>query len=206
MSLVETVFNRNFFKLALALAIPTSIAYFFYYSQKQADVEIKNYMHEQHEHPTASQLNIENYGMKEVDDGNHVRWQLTSKLGTLMPNGQDVRLTDVTVEYFDSTTKALKMRLCAPLGEANQSTKFVRLLAQDRQKVLALGEGGKSKFEAQQVELTKKNQFTATGGVIIEWPGVAKVSGNSASGTTNMAAGPKNIKVVGNTHAEIAVR
>jgi hypothetical protein len=206
MSLASTVFNRGTLKVALALAIPTSIAYFFYYSQKQADLEISKVKTDQAAHPTATQMSIDDYTMKEVDDSNRIRWQLTSKSGTIMPNGSDVRLTEVVVEYYDPTTRQLKMRISAPDGMANQGTKFVRLSARNGQKVSAIGEGGKSKLVTSQLELTKKNQFTATGGVIIEWPGVAKVSGNSASGSTNLAAGPKDFKIIGNTNAEIAVR
>ena len=157
-------------------------------------------------HPIAQQLSGEKYSMKEVDDGNHTRWQLTAARGTFMPNGRDVKLEDVVVEYFDPKTKELKMRLKAPDGSANQESKDVVLSSSNGRKVTAEGGGGKSKFVCQKVELSKKNQFVATGGVIIDWPGVAKVSGNSASGSTNMAAGPKDLKVVGNTHAEIAVR
>lgn len=200
------VFNRGTVKLLVALAIPAGILFFFYASQQEAARQIKEVETDIHNNPTSDDLKINDYSMKEVDDSNHIRWQLSSKQGTIMPNGQDVQLTGVVVEYYDQATNTMKMRLQAPLGIANQTTKYVRLNADKSGKVLAEGEGGKSKFSCNQVELTKKNQFVATGGVIIEWPGVAKVSGNSASGTTNMAAGPKDLKISGNTHAEIAVR
>jgi lipopolysaccharide export system protein LptC len=206
MSVATMVFNRNFAKVIFALAIPASIGYFFWYSQQQANIEVEKYKQEQKNNPTSDSLVIQNYGMKEVDDGNHLRWELTAESGQMMPDGKNVRLDGVVVQYFDPTTKAMKMRLKAPVGLANQETKFVKLEGKDGKKVLAEGEAGKCKFVCDAVELSKKNQFTATGGVIIEWSGVAKVSGNSATGSTNMAAGPKDFKVVGNTHAEIAVR
>jgi hypothetical protein len=100
----------------------------------------------------------------------------------------------------------MKMRMIAPYGTANQTTKFVKLKGDKGQPVVAEGDGGKSKFECGYMELTKKNQFVASGGVIIDWPGVAKVSANSATGSTQMAEGPKDLKLIGNTHAQIAVR
>jgi LPS export ABC transporter protein LptC len=206
MSLSETVFNRSTIKLVVALAIPSSIGFFFWFSEREATRQIDEYKAMQKANPHSDDIVIKDYTMKEVDDTNRVRWLLSSKTGTIIANGQDVALTGVVVQYFDPTTKALKMKMSAPQGTANQTTKLVKLKGDKTGKVLAEGEGGKSKFTANSVELTKKNQFVATGGVIIDWPGVAKVSGDSASGSTNMAAGPKDLKIVGNTHAEIAVR
>ncbi len=206
MSVVAQVFNRGVLKLLLALAIPASIAWFFLYSQQQADKQISDYKKEQKANPTTDRVIIKDYGLKEVDDSNHIRWQLLAAAGVVSPDNQNVTLEDVKVEYYDSATKALKMRLIAPTGTANQSTRYVKLTAPDGKYVIAEGEGGKSKFQSKVVELIKKNQFLASGGVIIDWPGVAKVSGNSASGSIDLAAGPKNFKIVGNTHAEIAVR
>jgi hypothetical protein len=168
--------------------------------------EWKHYKTEQVQNPTTQQPVIHNYAMKEIDGANNIRWQLKAKQGQFMPNGQDVQLSYVTVEYYDAATKAMKMRLIAPSGFANTATKYVKLNGDSHQKVEADGEGGKSKLLAETVELTKKNQFNATGGVIIDWPGVAKVSGNSATGSTNMSAGPKDFKIIGNTHAEISVK
>lgn len=200
------VLNRNTAKLVGALAVPLLIAYAFWYSKQEAEREWSHWKTDQLNNPTTQQPVIKDYTMKEIDGENHLRWQLKAREGTIMPNGQDVNLSYVTVEYFDSATKALKMRLDAPAGTANATTKYVKLQGDGKQRVHAEGEGGKSKFVADTVELTKKNQFNATGGVIIEWPGVAKVSGNSAFGSTNMSAGPKDFKIVGNTHAEFQVR
>lgn len=205
-SLTSFFFNKNSFKLLVALSIPGSIAYFFWYSHHQANVQFAEFEREQKKNPKKEQLIIENYAMKEIDDLNRIRWQLTAKSGILMPNGKDVELDGVLVEYFDPQTKQLKMRMNAPFGLANQETKYVRLESRNGKKVVAEGEGGKSKFISKTVELIKKNQFLASGGVIIDWPGVAKVSGDSASGLTDLSSGPKNFKIVGNTHAEIVMK
>jgi hypothetical protein len=206
MSVASMVFNRGNLKLLLALAIPGVIGGFFIYAEHEAQRQINEVKGVMREHPLAEELNIENYEMKEVDDTNNVRWQLHSTQGKLHPNGQDVDLKGVTVEFYDKETKALKMRLKAPVGTANQETKFVKLNTDGHTKVYAEGEGGKNKFQCWHVELDKSNRFKATGDVIIEWPGIAKVSGDSAKGSVNMAAGPKDFQVFGNTHAEIAVR
>ena len=206
MTVAAMVMNRNVFKFALALSIPALMIAFFYYANDQATKEIKDLKQQEKDHPSTDKIVINNYAMKEIDDGNNIRWQLIAHSGTLQPNGKDVLLDKVQVDYFDKVTHALKMRLTAPLGTADQQTKFVKLNGLNGEKVIAEGEGGKSKFMADQVELIKSNQFLASGGVIVDWPGVAKVSGNSASGSTDMAAGPKDLKIVGNTHSLIMAR
>src|SRR3989338_8358302 len=137
MSVVSMVFNRGTLKLIAALAIPAGIAYFFYYAKQEADKEILQVKKDTSAHPIAQQLSGEKYSMKEVDDANSTRWQLTEAKGTFMPNGRDVHLEDVVVEYFDATTKELKMRLKAPEGAANQESKDVVLSASSGGKVTA---------------------------------------------------------------------
>lgn len=203
MSIGSIVQIRNILKFVVALAIPSTIGYFFWYSQQQANIEVEKYKKEQKDKPISEQLVIKNYAMKEIDDANRVRWQLIAATGTLKENGKDVEMTDVKVEYFDANTRELKMRLQAPFGMGDQSTKYVKLMSKNGKKVVAEGQGGKTKFTSNTVELIKKDQFLATGGVNIDWPGVAKVSGDSATGATNLSGGPKNFKVIGNTHAEI---
>jgi len=197
--------NRGALKLFAALAIPASIAWFFYYANDQANIEVAKFKEEQKDKKIVDRVEIKNYGLKEVDDSNQIRWQLVAKTGSVDPNGHDVSLEDVKVEYFDKVTRALKMRLTAPIGKANQQTRAVKLFGNDNTYVVAEG-GNQSRFQCKQVELIKKNQFLASGGVIIDWPGVAKVSGNSASGSTDLGAGPKDFKVMGNTHAQIMVK
>ena len=139
MSAISMIFNRNALKLVAALAIPSSIAYFFYFSQQQANRELEQYKKEQATHATSEELVVNDYEMKEVDDSNRLRWLLKSHEGKLMPNGQDVELKGVKVEYYDPTTKALKMSITAPLGVANQTTKYVKLNADKTGRVIADG-------------------------------------------------------------------
>jgi LPS export ABC transporter protein LptC len=194
--------NRRVLKLILALAIPIVIAWFFIYSQQQATVEVAKYKEEQKANPTSSGIEINNYALKEVDDHNRIHWQLIAKKGSLAPDNKDVKLDEVKVEYYDAGQ--LKMKLVAPRGEANEATHYVKLLSANGKGVVAEGDGGKNKFRAAVIELIKKNQFLASGGVIIE-SGEAKVTGDQANGTLDMT-GPKNFKIIGNTHAEIAVQ
>ena len=203
MSFVSTIFNRGTLKLVLALTIPTLIGWAFVYSQHQANVEVKKFKEEQKVNPTTSQVTVSNYELKEVDDSNHIRWQLLAKEGIADQANQGVILKDVRVEYFDGPT--VKMRLHAPQGMANEANRYVKLSGSEGDPVIAEGEAGKSRLGAQVVELTKKNQFEASGGVTIVWPEVAKVTGRSAAGTID-GSDLRNLKIVGNTHAEIIVK
>lgn len=202
-SIASAVFNPRVFKLLLALAVPALIGWFFYYSQQAAKVEVEKYKQEQKENPTTDSLVVKDYTLKEVDGSNNVRWSLISKQGTLNPDTKFVELDEVTVEYYDN--KVLKARIQAPRGEADEATRNVKMFSKEKRLVVAEGDGGKNKFQAKQVELNRNNQFLATGGVIIEYPGVAKVTGDSASGKVDLS-GPKNFKIVGNTHALINVQ
>lgn len=188
----------SFLKVLGALAVPIVIGYLFFYSQKMADTEVESFKKEKKANPDTASTTVSNYQLKEVNDSNEVRWQLVAKEGILAPS-KDVALSEVRVEYFDG--KKLKMRLSAPTGSANESTRLVKLSSSDKQQVIAEGEEGKSRLEASKVELNKNNQFTATGGVNILWPGVAKVTGDHASGSLDKGAQLEKIKIVGNTHA-----
>jgi len=192
---------KGLLKILLALAIPAGITSFFIYSQKQADIEVAKYQQMQKDNPNTDRITVDNYELKEVDDSNHIRWQLIALKGVMMPTGKDVQLKQVKVEYFDG--KKLKMRIVAPIGLANENTKYIKLDSSDGQRVVAEGEEGKARMEAAKIELKEKNQFFATGGVNILWPGVAKVTGNTASGILEKGAEMKNLKIVGNTHALI---
>lgn len=197
-NIVEKIFSANTLKFLAALSIPCGLAYFWYYSNEQARIEVESYQKEMKENPLSDQVEVKNYQLKEVDDANQVRWQLLADKGTMQPTSKEVLLTKIRVDYFDG--KILKMRLTAPLGMANESTRKIRLDAEKGERVVAEGEGGKSRMSAVKVELTKKNQFVATGGVNIDMPGVAKVTGNSATGLIGKA-GIQDFKIVGNTHS-----
>ncbi|HEY9786789.1 MAG TPA: LPS export ABC transporter periplasmic protein LptC [Candidatus Obscuribacterales bacterium] len=202
-NILGKIFNRSNLKLVAALSIPAGITYFWFYSNEQARLEVERYQAEQKQNPLTDNVTVKNYELKEIDDLNHIRWQLVAKKGVMKSATKDVALDEVKVEYFDG--QKLKMRLIAPQGSANEATRIVHLDSTDDQKVIAEGgEDGKGRIEALNVELTKKNQFTATGGVNIVWPGVAKVTGTKAIGTIGKG-GIEGLKIVGNTHTVIGM-
>ena len=203
MSVASAIFNRGNIKLIAALAIPLGIGWLFIYSQKEADVEVAKYKHDQALNPNTDKIVTNNYTLKEVNDANQIRWQLLADKGVVQPNGHEVELDGVKIDYFDETGK-LKMHLTAPVGIAVEATKYVKLSAKNGTRVDALGEDGKAKLQAETVELKEKNKFLATGGVTIEWPQVAKVTGSSATGAIDVS-NLKNFKITGNTHAVISV-
>jgi len=188
-------------KLLLALCIPAAMIAFFLYAQKQADTQLAEFNKSKKEHPDTDKMTINDYQLKEVGDDNQVRWQLHAKQGVLVPTNKDALLDQVTMEYFDE--KKLKLSLTAPKGIANEVTKHIELNADKKTRVMCIGEDGKARLDAAKVELKQKNQFEATGGVNIVWPGVAKVSGRKAEGSLAKGADLKDIKIVGNTHALI---
>lgn len=200
MSLKAKILNKNSLKLAAAISIPCFLVWVFIYAQHLANVEVKKYKQEQQENPNLDSLTVSNYELKEVDDNNDLRWRLTASQGVVAEGNHSVALENVKVEYFDGDQ--VKMRMEAPKGEANESTRHVRLTADGNRKVLATGEGDSTKLQAEVVELTKKNQFTASGGVNIDLPRVAKVTGDKAEGTIE-GTEISNFKVMGNTHAQI---
>lgn len=196
--ILSKVFSKGTLKLIAALAIPAGLIYFWMYSNEQAKVEMESYDKEQKANPLQDTVRIENYVLKEVDDSNRIRWQLQAKAGIMHPVSKDVDLEQVLVEYFDGPT--LKMRLKAPKGIANETTRMVKLDCDKKDRVIAEGETGKGSMTASRVELSKKNQFAATGDVNIIMPEVAKVRANTATGAFG-GSGFKNLKVSGNTHS-----
>jgi len=200
-ALVSKIFNRNTFRLVAALAIPLLLYSFWRYANEKATTMVGSTTEEIKHHPNTDKVTVSDYNLKEVNDANQMKWLLAAKTGVVDPVTKDVNLSTVHVDYFD-TNGALKMRLTAPTGIANENTKMTKLLSSKSQKVECEGEGGKAKLLAYQVELKNKNQFLATGGVNIVWPGVAKVVGNQAEGSLKNTD-LKNFKIVGNTHAWI---
>lgn len=201
MSLVQKVFNLQTLKLVGALAIPSGLIWLFIHSQNAANKAVQEYNEDKVKNPSAENVTINNYQLKEVDDGNHIRWHLSAKTGTVGTSNHDVSLTDVNVEYYDGPN--IKMRLAAPIGDANENTKQVVLSgAQGRPVIAEGGLDGKAHLEAAKVELTKKNQFLATGDVNIFLPGVAKVHGDQAEGSTDLSS-VKDLKIRGNTRTQI---
>ncbi|HIN64184.1 MAG TPA: LPS export ABC transporter periplasmic protein LptC, partial [Candidatus Obscuribacterales bacterium] len=196
------IFSKNTLKFVAALSIPAGLTYFWYYSNEQARIEMESYKKEQKENPLQDRVSIDNYELKEVDDQNNLRWQLTAKSGTMLTATKDVNLTEVVVVYYKD--KQVKMRLTAPSGVANEGSRKVMLDSNKTTRVVAEGEPGKGRMESSKLELTKKNQFTATGGVNIDMPGVAKVTGNQAVGEF-AKGGIRNVRVIGNTHSIVNI-
>lgn len=202
MSFLGKIFSKNTLKFVAALSIPAGLTYFWYYSNEQARIEMESYQKEQKENPSQDRVAIDNYELKEVDDNNTLRWHLVAKTGTMVTATKDVNLTEVVIEYYKDNK--VKMRLTAPTGVANEATRKVSLDSNKVARVIAEGEPGKGRMESSKLELTKKNQFTASGGVNIDMPGVAKVTGNQAVGEFSKG-GIHNVKVIGNTHSIVNI-
>jgi len=190
---------KNFLKLALALAIPSVLVFGFMYSQNQATKEVEDYQKFQKAHPPAESITVDNYELKEVDDSNHLKWQLQAEKGTMVAATKDIALAEVKMHYYDGDK--VKMSFCAPAGMVNEETRLVKLHSVAGKMVSCEGADGSSKLQAPKVELTKKNQFIATGGVTILYPGVAKVTGSSVVGELDKSADLKNFTISGNTRA-----
>lgn len=198
--MLAAFFKSDLFKLFLALGILGSIVGLLYYAQYQAKVEEEAFEKEKKAHPMSNNVSIDNYELKEVDDSNKIRWILAAKRGIMEADTKDVNLTGVQMNYFDGDV--VKMKVVAPVGVANDKTHKVLLNSDAKEKVVAEGEAGKSRLETSRLELEKKNQFKATGGVNIVWAGVAKVTGNYATGRLGKSD-LEDLKIIGNTHAII---
>lgn len=201
MLIAGITFSKPRLKVILAVSIPLVIAACFIYSQRMANQEIDALRREYKQRPSSQHVVINNYTMYEMDEKNPRHWSLVATRGEMLNNDQ-VQLTGVKMEYYDQNT--VKMRVVAPEGEANGVTKDVVLRGTGTARVDAMGAGGKANMSAQRIELTKKNQFVATGGVSIVWPSVAKVTGDMATGRIDLSDF-KDFKIVGNTHAQIMV-
>ena len=194
------VFNRNIILLFVALAIPTLMIWFWNYANIRARTTVDAAKGELHANRNQENISVEEYQLKEVNDNNELRWKLNAAHGVMNPATKDVDLETVHVDYYDGAK--IKMRLTSPIGKANEATKVIALLSTKERQVEAEGEEGKSKMLAAKVELVKNNQFLATGGVNISWPGVAKVTGDRAEGSLK-STDLKNFKIMGHTHASI---
>ncbi len=186
-----------------AIAIPVGIVWAFMSAQHAADDQYTRETQVMKDHPTAQGSSVTDYELKEVDDTNTVKWQLVAKSGKSTEDNKIVDIEGVTMKFFDGPN--VKMSVTAPLGNVNAETRYVKLGSRKGQRVKGDGDSGKSTFSAETIELDKNNQFFATGGVIIEWTEVAKVTGNEARGKLDKGSF-QDVKVVGHTHAVIAVK
>ena len=197
-----SIFNQAVYKFLLALAIPAAIMGFWFFSLWESGHIIKTSEAEMKGHPLTEETTVDNYQLKEVDDSNTVKWNLIAKKGIMKSDGShDVLLDHVEMKYYDG--KVLKMSITAPYGVANEGTHIVNLRSDKDQRVVAENGVNHGRLEASKVELNKKNQFVATGGVNIVMPGVAKVTGDTATGALEKDSELKNFKIIGHTHAVI---
>lgn len=194
---------KSVVKLVLALTIPTVIGSFWYYSQKQANLEVENYNKDQKDHPTTDRTTVKNYKLQEVSDDNELKWQLFAKEGVVMSENHDVLLQKVSIQYFDG--KNIKMEINAPVGKTNEDSRDVILNSTDKQKVEVLSESGKTKLSADKISINSKNDFEASKDVSIKWANQASVFGNTISGSFK-DSGFNNLTVKGNTHAVLACK
>jgi uncharacterized protein YneF (UPF0154 family) len=186
-------------KLLLALSIPAVLIGGFFYAKKQAEVQLAEHEKFQAEHPPVQQVTVDNYELKEIDATGIQKWHLKAKQGMMESTTKDVNLVEVSMRCFDGPR--VKMSFSAPTGVANEITHLVKLTSAPGKPVLCEGDGG-AKLAAPKVELKEKNQFIASGGVTIVYPGVAKVTGSTVTGSLK-DADLKNFKIVGRTHALI---
>jgi hypothetical protein len=194
--------NAGVLKLLLALGILVGIVGLIYFAHHQADEELKKFSKEQAKEKTLEAVTVDNYELKEIGDDNSVHWRLIAKQGTMEPNTKDVQLVDVNVNYYKEGK--VSMHLDAPVGKANEISRIIILKAQGDKKVMVGGDEKQATLETKELELTKNNQFKATGGVNIMWPGVAKVTGNDAHGSFKKGNLDKLV-ICGNTHAQIDI-
>jgi hypothetical protein len=201
-SIIHNQIFKNTVKFLVAISIPVGIVWAFIAAKTAADKQYESEIIAMKAKPTGEGTVVKDYELKEVDDNNTIRWQLVATKGSTVDN-KHVSVEGVKIKYFDGPN--VKMLVSAPIGNVDGETRFVKLMSQNGHRVHGEGEGGKSVFDAETIELDKQNQFFATGGVIIEWAEVAKVTGNEARGKLDKG-GFQNVKIVGHTHAVIAVK
>ncbi|MBU6451526.1 MAG: LPS export ABC transporter periplasmic protein LptC [Cyanobacteria bacterium REEB67] len=193
-------FRSEWFKFVLAAGILGGLVGLLWFADYTAKEETRKYNAELKAHPMAQKITFDDYELKEVDDNNTLRWKLKAKRGVLEPTTKDVILTMINIEYYSEGK--VKMKVIAPEGVVNQLSRQVKLKCNPQVNVVAEGEEGKSRLETKSLELTKKNQFIATGGVNINMSGVAKVSGDYATGVFGKSE-LQDVKIIGHTHATI---
>ena len=194
--------SSDVLKLLLALGILVGIVGLIYYAHSKADAELKEFSKQQAKEKTLDAVTVDNYELKQIGDDNVIHWKLIAKTGTMDPSTKDVALIDVNVNYYKEGK--VSMHLDAPIGKANELTRIIVLKSKGDKKVLVGGDEKQATLETKELELTKNNQFKATGGVNIMWPGVAKVTGSDAHGSFKKGNLDKLV-ICGNTHALIDI-
>ncbi|MBX3074931.1 LPS export ABC transporter periplasmic protein LptC [Candidatus Obscuribacterales bacterium] len=194
--------NGGVLKLMLAMGILVGIVGLIYFAHNKADEELKEFSKQQAKEKTLDAVTVDNYELKQIGDDNVIHWKLIAKTGTMDPSTKDVALVDVNVNYYKEGK--VSMHLDAPVGKANELTRIIVLKSQGDKKVMVGGDEKQATLETKELELTKNNQFKATGGVNIMWPGVAKVTGSDAHGSFKKGNLDKLV-ICGNTHALIDI-
>jgi hypothetical protein len=195
---------RNTIRFVAAVSIPVGLFAAYQLSKINADKDFDKTRKVIDSNQTANTVRVETYELKEVDDNNHVRWELLAKsAATTTGAKKKIDIRDIKVKYYDGPN--VKMLVTAPVGKVDEETRFVTLTSDNGHRVRGEGDGGKSVFESSTVELDKNNKFFATGGVIIEWTDSARVTGNEARGKLDKS-GLQEVKVCGHTHAVITVK
>lgn len=195
---------KPFLKLLLALGIAAGLVGAIYYAQQEANRQMAEFEQtKDKDGAMGEEVAVKEYELKEVDENNQLRWQLKAASGILEPRTKDVDLKGIEVKYYNEGQVSLNIQ--APVGKANELTHIILLKSDKDNKVLAMGVSNQTKMEVAEMELNKKNQFKATGGVNIEWPGVAKVTGDSAEGVISQVKLIEHIVLRGNTHSTIGM-
>lgn len=188
-------------KLLLALGILMGLSGFIYYAQLEAEKQMDEFERTKDPKTMSNNIVVNDYQLKEVDANNQPRWHLQAKKGVRQPNTRLVDLENVEVKYY--ADGAVSLKLSAPIGQANEISRKIKLTSNKSGKVLGIGVEKQTRMETKEMVLTKKNQFLATGGVNIDWPGVAKVTGDKAEGIMSATKFIDHLIIRGNTHAQL---
>lgn len=195
---------KPFLKFVLAIGILLGLSGFIYFAHQQATVEWEAFeKDESNKDSMTNEIRIDNYELKEVDDNEQLKWILSAKSGILEPKTKDVNLKEIVVKYFNEGE--VSMTISAPQGIANELTRKILLTSNKTAKVMGIGAKKNTKLITDKLELTKINQFSASGGVNIEWPGVAKVTGKTAEGVMSPTKFVDKLVLRGDVHARLSM-
>ena len=192
---------KPFLKLVLALGILFGLVGWIYYAHNEAEKQYRTFEDTKDDATFSSDTVVNNYELKEVDGKQQKKWELLAKKGIREKATKVVKLEEVEVKYYNEGKLSLMLK--APIGNADETSRQIKLTSNKTEKVKGIGVEKQTSIETREMELTKNNQFKATGGVNIEWPGVAKVKGNEAEGVMSATKFIEQLVIRGNTHAQL---